>query len=284
MTARTWLYFPGCKINTFMPQYGLSTRSVMTALGISLDQTELNCCGYPVRHENFAAFMVAAVRNLAIAAARGLALMTPCKCCFGNLKHADHWMHQDETLRRQINALLAKEGLAWRQGIVIRHLLSVLDEAVGTDALKTAVTRPLTGLRVAAHYGCHALRPGNITQFDNPLAPTLFERMVALTGATAVNWPLRLECCGQPQTGKNNRVAMALMTRKLDDARQADAQIMATACTHCQMQFDDGQFEYGPPTGCAPVPAVLYTQLLGTAMGLPEEALGLEKNRIPWRF
>lgn len=281
MAAETFLYFPGCKIDRFVPQYGVSTRAVMTQLGITLDETELNCCGYPVRHESFTASILAAARNLAIAAAKGLPLMTPCKCCYGNLKHADYWMRRDSHLRRQVNAILAKEGLAWQKEIHIRHLLTVLDETVGHQRLQEAVIRPLTGVRVAAHYGCHALRPGNITHFDNPLSPTIFERLVAVTGAIAVQWPLRLECCGHPLWEKNNRLSLALMTEKLNDARQSGAQILTTACTYCQMQFDTIQAGHANDAAQR-LPAVLFTQLLGRAMGLPDEILGLADNRIRW--
>jgi heterodisulfide reductase subunit B len=199
-----------------------------------------------------------------------------------DLKHADHWMRQESGLRQQVNTLLAKEGLAWREDMRIRHLLTVLDEEVGFHRLQERVTRPLTGLHVAAHYGCHALRPGNITQFDNPLSPTIFERLVAATGAVAVEWPLRLECCGHPLWQKNNRFSLALMAGKLADARQSGAQIVTTACTHCQMQFDTIQAEHPCQEG-QPLPAILYTQLLGTAMALPESALGLTGNRIQWQ-
>jgi heterodisulfide reductase subunit B len=282
MTLQTYLYFPGCRIRRFLPQYGTSTRAVMAALGIALDTTELNCCGYPVRHENFHAGMVAGARNLAIAAAKGLPLMTPCKCCYGSLKHTDFWMRRDGRLRRHVNTLLAAEGLYWTEDIVIHHLLTVLDEVVGADRVKSRIVHPLNQLPVAAHYGCHALRPGNVTRFDNPLSPTIFERWVALTGAKAVDWSLRLECCGHPLWRKNNRISLSLMNTKLADARQAGARLVTTACTYCQLQFDTVQADHPPQRGPA-VPAVLYTQLLGTAMGLPDEVLGLKKNRIEWR-
>ncbi len=281
MTAKTFLYFPGCKINRFLPQYGDSTRAVLSELNIALDDTELNCCGYPVRHENFAASMTAAARNLAIAAALDLPLMTPCKCCYGNLKHADHWMRQDRRLREQVNGELAGENLAWREEISIRHLLQVLDEEIGPLRLEQRIRRPLDGLRVAASYGCHALRPGNITHFDNPLSPTLFERLIEAIGATPIEWPQATECCGRPLWEKNNRFSLALMDNKIEDARREGADILATACTYCQMQFDTVQAEHREEDPL--LPAVLYTQLLGTAMGLPPEALGLKDNLIQWR-
>jgi len=281
VTDRSYLYFPGCKIHRFLPQYGRATRVVLAALGIELAQVEMNCCGYPVRHENFLAAMTAAARNLALAAAREMPLLTPCKCCYGNLKQADHWLRQRTGLRQRVNGLLKKEGLAWRPDISIRHLLTVLMEDVGLGELAGHVRRPLDGLKVAAHYGCHALRPAGITQFDNPLAPTIFERLVSATGAAAVEWPLRLECCGRPLWEKDNRFSLALMQNKLSDARQAGAQVMATACTYCQMQFDAVQQAQASEDSVL-LPAVLYPQLLGVAMGLPQSALGLCENRIPW--
>lgn len=281
MATRTYLYFPGCKINRFLSQYGTSTRAVLSKLDIALDETELNCCGYPVRHESFAASMTAAARNLAVAASKDLPLMTPCKCCYGNLKHADHWMRKDAGLREQVNGVLADEGLAWKENISIVHLLNLLDNDIGVEGLKGRISHPFKGLNVAASYGCHALRPGNITQFDNSLSPTLFERLVAATGATAVDWPLRLECCGRPLWEKNNRFSLDLMNSKIEDARQSDAQILVTACTYCQMQFDGVQAEHAD-NGKPLLPAVLYTQLLGTAMGFSPDDLGIGANKIPW--
>jgi len=283
MNSQRYLYFPGCKIDPFLPQYGQSTRAVLAELNVQLDEIELTCCGYPIRHENFAAAMTAAARNLAVAAHKGLPLMTPCKCCYGNLKHADYWLRRKSDLRRQVNAVLSREGLAWQDGIPIRHLLTVLDEDIGSKRLQARVIRPLTGLKVAASYGCHALRPGNITQFDNPLTPTIFERLITITGATAVEWPLSLECCGHPLWQKNDRFSLNLMAAKLEDARQSGAQALTTACTYCQLQFDTVQADHAGPAGQV-LPALLYTQLLGTAMGLSADALGVSANRIPWRI
>jgi heterodisulfide reductase subunit B len=283
MATKTYLFFPGCKIDRFLPQYSQSTRSVMSALNIGLEQIEFNCCGYPVRHQNFLASMTAAARNLALAATKQRPIMTPCKCCYGNLKHADHWLRRNRDLRQQVNILLAEEGLAWQEGSVVRHLLTVLDEEIGAETLEARIASPLTDLRVAAHYGCHALRPANITGFDNPLTPTIFERLIEATGASTVDWPLRLDCCGHPLWGKNNRFALALMNNKLADARQAGAHILATACTYCQMQFDDVQsdhIKHDEP----PLPALLFSQLLGKAMGIDDVSLGFAQNRIFWKL
>ena len=281
MTTLRYLYFPGCQLKPQMPQYDLSLRAVMAQFDVVLDDREMNCCGYPVRHRDMTASVLAAARILVLAAREGLALLTPCQCCYGNLKHADYWMRQNVQLRREVNAILKRESLTWAEGIRVRHLLSVLADDIGLAAIRNRITQSLSGLRIAAHYGCHALRPGHVVRFDNPLAPSLFEKLLQAAGATAVDWPLRLECCGHPQWGKNDRLSLALMKRKIEDAHQAGAQLLATACTYCQMQFDAVRADQGRENRAGvDLPAVLCTQLLGRAMGLADEQLGIEANRI----
>jgi heterodisulfide reductase subunit B2 len=274
-------FFPGCKIPYFLEQYGTATRAVLARCKIKLVGLEFTCCGYPVHHLNFEAFVLSAARNLALAEKHGLNILTPCKCCYGSLKHADHWLRERKWLRREINRELEREGLCWKGDTEIRHLLTVLAEDVGFQALGEKIKKPFSGLRVAASYGCHALRPGNIVRFDNPLAPTIFEKLVAVTGAECVEWARRLECCGHPLWEKNNELSLKLLEVKLSDARQSGADLICTACTYCQMQFDTvqaGRPEAGTGGG---LPAILYPQLLGWSMGLPERVLGLNKNRLP---
>ncbi|MEJ2037728.1 MAG: CoB--CoM heterodisulfide reductase iron-sulfur subunit B family protein [Desulfosarcinaceae bacterium] len=282
MSVSGYLYFPGCKLTPFLPQYDRSVRAVLDALEVPLTDLELNCCGYPVRSIDFTASMLCGARILARAAAMQLPVLTPCKCCFGNLKQADYWLRHDSGLRKRVNTLLGEEGLQWSQGVAVRHLLSALAEDVGLARIRAAVKQDLDGLAVAVHYGCHALRPGDVTQFDNPLAPTIFENLVTAMGAFPVNWPLRLDCCGHPAWEKNNRVSLGLSRRKLADAQASGALMLVTACTYCQLQFDENCGQGPEHTDRQPaLPAVLVTQLLGKAMDLEADALGLNQNHVP---
>jgi len=276
-----YAFFPGCKIPNYLPQYETSTRAVTGLFGLELLDLEFNCCGYPVRHENFEASILSAARNMAIAAKEGLDILTPCKCCFGNLKHAEYWLNENSSLKEYINTILAQEGLEWREGIESKHLLSVLFHDIGTETLRASIKRPLEGLRIAAHYGCHALRPSNVVRFDNPLAPTIFEELIAVTGASSVEWSRRLECCGNPLWEKNNVLSIGLMDKKLEDAGQAGAVLLCTACTYCQLQFDCVQNTVNETGSVRPrLPSVLYSQLLGLSLGINEKKLGLRYNKI----
>lgn len=280
-----YAYFPGCKIPWHLPQYGQATQAVCSRLGLELTELEFGCCGYPIRHSSFEASMFTAARNFALAENEGLTIMTPCKCCFGNLRHAAWWLRESPELAESVRRRLAAEGLRLPQHPEVVHLLTALDapeSGRGAHRIREMVMYPLTGLRVAAHYGCHALRPGHVTRFDNPLEPTIFERLLQACGVTPVRWPLRLECCGNPLWGKNDELAAKLALRKLSDAAAAGAETLCTACTYCQLQFDamrprmaglvaPGALEQAPP-------AVLFPQLLGLALGLDAEELGLEHN------
>jgi heterodisulfide reductase subunit B len=265
-------YFPGCKIPRHLPAYDDSTRAVLRALDVDLVETGPGCCGYPVRHRSFEAAVYSAARVLAAARQLGLPLLTPCMCCYGSLRHAEHWLREHPPLRRAANRLLAEEGLEWAEGAGIHHLLSVLHDDIGPAAIRSRLKAPLKGLRVAAHYGCHALRPARIVCFDNPLTPARFEALVEATGAAPLEWPARLECCGNPAWGKNDRMAGICLRKKIDGAAHAGADRIATACTYCQLQFGPVRRVLLPEN---PGPeAVLFTRLLGEALGIDPGELG----------
>ncbi len=275
-----YVYFPGCKIPAWLPAYDRATREILRVLDIDLIDCEFNCCGYPIRHQHVEASFLSSARVMALADRHNAPLMTPCMCCYGNLKHAQYWLGENRVLRQRVNAILKKENLHWKPGIRVRHLLQVLKEDLGLAAVAAAVVQPQKNVRVAAHYGCHALRPADIVQFDDPQSPTIFENLIAVTGATAVDWPLRLSCCGAPLWGKNDTLSTQLMQKKIEDADRAGADIICTACTYCQHQFDQVRLEtipYAPP-----IPAVLYPQLLGLSLGIKPVGLGLNENRIQW--
>ena len=276
--------FLGCKIPFFLEHYAAATRAILHALNVELVELEFNCCGNSISDLSLEALMLLGARNLALAQQQNLDILTPCKCCFGNLKRTAYFLNKDDALRKRINRLLQDEDLRWDGHTQVKHLLSVLADDIGIEALEARIKHPFRGLKIAAHYGCQALRPSRITNFDNPFAPTIFEKLVALTGAEPVEWPRRLECCGNPLWGKNNQLSLDLMQKKVNDSRQAGAHYLCTACTHCQIQFDTVQgTELGQQNSGEKVASILYPQLMGLSLGLSEAALGLESNQVDIR-
>jgi len=276
--------FLGCNIPARVEQYDASARAVLRQVDVEVtDIREFNCCGYPLRNSNRKAFLLSSAVNLALAEKAGLDIMTLCKCCFGSLKEAAHILSEDESLRSEINVLLADRGLTYGGSVGIRHFLSVLYHDVGLDAIKGKVIAPYKKFKIATHYGCHALRPSKVTGFDDPVAPSLFDRLVEVTGAVSVDWASKLECCGAPVLGVNDALSMKLTERKLADGKKAGANYLCSACPYCHLQFDTVQGMMISGNGSDPLASILYPQLLGLSMGIDEKTLGIGKNRLDIR-
>jgi heterodisulfide reductase subunit B len=247
-----------------------------------VDIREFNCCGYPLRNIDFKVFLLSSARNLALAEKKNLPVMTLCKCCYGSLKKADTLMKENASLKKEVNATLEKEGLEYEGRIEIKHLLSVLHKDIGIDAIKGKIATTFKGLKIATHYGCHALRPSQVVGFDNAVAPTLFDQLVEATGAESIDWPMKLECCGAPLWGINDRLSMDLTLKKLTDGKKSGADYVCAACPYCHIQFDKVQkMILSQRNVNHPLPSILYTQLLGLSLGIDRKALGLEMNEIP---
>lgn len=274
--------FIGCNIPARLTQYESSARAVLRKLDVGLvDIKAFNCCGYPLRNIDHQAFLLSSARNLALAAKESLNIISLCKCCYGSLKKADHLLKENASLRGEINGILNTEGLKYDGNIEVKHLLSVLYHEVGIEAIKEKIEKTFEGLKIATHYGCHALRPSKIVQFDDPVAPSIFDRLVEATGAKSIDWAAKLDCCGGPLLGINDELSMDLTEKKLVSGKQSDADCLCTACPYCQMQFDNVQKMILSIRGTDHhIPSLLYSQLLGLSMGIERDLLGLEMNEL----
>jgi len=249
-TTMKFASFIGCNIPARVSQYADATEAVFEKLDIELVEfAEFNCCGYPARNIDHRAFVLSAAQNLAVAEAAGLDIMVMCKK-----------LHYEGRVR-------------------VNHLLSVLHRDVGLKNLKPFISNSYSGLQIAVSYGCHALRPSKITGFDDPVSPVLFDELVEITGAYSVDWSRKLDCCGAPLTGINDRLAMDMTLKKLTSAKEAGAHFLCTACPYSHLQFDRVQYRIARNSeNWEPVAPILYPQLLGLSMGIDEQTLGLSKS------
>jgi len=273
--------FLGCNIPVRVDQYDASARAVLQQVGVQLvDIREFNCCGYPMRNVDQKAFLFSSAINLALAEKAGLDILALCKCCFGTLKEAEHILKEEGTLQKEVKQLLAQKGLKYSGKIQIKHFLSVLYHDVGLDTLKSNITRQYKDFKIATHYGCHALRPSKITRFDDPVAPSIFDKLVEVTGAKSVDWARKLECCGAPVLGFNDDLSMNLTKKKISSGKKAGADYLCSACPYCHLQFDIVQKMMVSQNGNDPLASVLYPQLLGLCMGIDEKTLGIGMNQL----
>jgi heterodisulfide reductase subunit B len=275
-------FFLGCTVPARLPQYETSSRAVLEAFGVELvDIKEFNCCGYPIRNTEYKAAILASARNIALAERQNLDMLVLCQCGFGMLKHADYHLKRNPGLKEEINALLQREGMTYEGGIEIKHILSVLHHDVGIETIKEKISRPFKELKIATHYGCHALRPSEVTQFADPVNPRLFDDLVEATGAESIDWQARLDCCGAPLFGVNDDLSMDLMEKKVMNARESGADYLCVGCPYCHIQFDTVQaMLQGKRGGNHLLPSILYPQLLGLTLGMESRVLGLGMNHI----
>jgi heterodisulfide reductase subunit B len=187
---------------------------------------------------------------------------------------------QNPGLLDQVNQALREEGLHYAGQAQVKHLLQVLDQDVGVEALRRQISRPYRNLKVAAMYGCHALRPSRVTKFDDPYAPTLIDRLVQVTGADSVSWEGRLSCCGAPVRHTNDQISLAMITSRLRESRLGRADVLLVNCPYSQMQAD-WAYETTAKVDQEEMVAgtVLFPQLLGLTMGLSPQELSLELSK-----
>ena len=156
------------------------------------------------------------------------------------------------------------------------HVLDVLVNHYGADAIRAKVTKPLGGLRVASYYGCLLTRPPEIVAFDEPEHPTAMDDLVSAIGGTPITWPYKTECCGASLAMTNGGAACRLGYRLMAMARDCGAECLAVACPLCQVNLDLRQTDLRAGHEDLPEIPVLYlTQLLGLSLGLSGKEVGL---------
>jgi heterodisulfide reductase subunit B len=274
----------GCVIPTMQYAYEMSVREIMPRLGIELvDLDNVSCCGTPVQSINMYSAVYLAARNIAIAEKAGFnELLVVCNGCHLSLFEASHLLGHDEKLREEINTSLKDEELQYSGKIKIWHTIDFLHDAVGEAAIKKAVTHSLNGLKFAVHYGCHILRPSSVGTVDDPENPQKLDRLVEWLGAQSISYPEKLDCCGDMLMLSNAHAAFTFSGLKLKAVQDLDVDALIDACPSCQNMFDMRQKSAAATTGAKlNMPVLYYTQLLGIAMEIPQEKLGLNLNRSP---
>lgn len=266
-----YAYYPGCSQEGGEENFGKSTEAVCHALGIELQEIpDWTCCGASSGHflnEDLCRALPA--RDLAIAEKMGLDTICVCAACYLRLRYARHEVRHNAELRRKLEEWL---GMPYEGKYNVKHLLDVIVNDLGLEAVKAKVTRPLNGLRVVCYYGCYLMRPPEIVAFDDPENPTAMDRLMRVLGADARDWSPKVDCCGGSLMLTKSDAVHDLVGRIVDSARQVDAEAIVTACPMCTMNLEAMQ------KGKDKLPIVYFTELLGVAMGLPDARKWLKKH------
>lgn len=283
-----YLFFKGCTIPAKLPNVEKLALEVLPEIGIELQEEEqFSCCPDPVQLEgaNHYFWLSTAARNIAIAEEKGMNIMTLCNGCLNTLAIANDKLKKSPELKAAVNNVLKEIGKEYKGTIEVKHLMQVIKEDLGYDALKSKVKKPLTGLKVAGHPGCHLLMPDEILKYDNPTDPEEYDKFITALGATAIDYKTKADCCGVALNLVGDKEAnnKCVATKLLDIKNNTGAQILSTGCPFCFTQFDMGQInasrEY-PELKETKIPVMYAVELLGLAMGKSLDEIGYKTHRI----
>jgi heterodisulfide reductase subunit B len=160
----------------------------------------------------------------------------------------------------------------------VRHLLDVMVNDIGAQAIADRIKRPLTNLRIAPYYGCQTVRP--YSPFDAPYLPQTLDHLLAALDAQVQPNPMKAACCGGTLMTTKREVGLKLITDLIEAVEGADC--IVTVCPLCVMNLDSYQGLVSKKVGHAvSIPVLYLPELLGLAFGLPEQQLGLKHHIVP---
>ena len=284
--AKPYAFFLGCMIPNRYPGIELAMRNVAPLLDIELrDMEGASCCPAPGVFKSFdkTTWLALAARNLIIAESMNCDILTLCSGCYGTLKEANEILKANPDQKEKVNQILKDFGKEYHGTIQVRHVAEVLALDYGPEKLRSMVKKPLP-LKAAVHYGCHLLKPSKYREIKSPERPRFLNDMVEALGATSIPYRDKSMCCGAGGGVRTAslEVSLDMAREKLQNIKEAGADLIVTPCGFCVFQFDRGQIEIRDKMGVQfNIPVLHYVQFLGLALGLPPDKVGLLNNAIP---
>jgi heterodisulfide reductase subunit B len=275
----------GCTVQTEQYGYEASVRATMPRLGVELvDMTGASCCGFPpFSSVNELAWLYSSARNMAIAEEMNLPLFALCNGCHLSFAETKQRLANSPELKAKVNEKLAGEGLRYEGKVELVHIFELLHDVIGKDKITTALSNPLKGLKFAAQPGCHAIRPSIVGRPDSSENPRKLDDLITWLGAEAGDYPEKNDCCGSSLAIASGKTVLDIAGEKLKAVKRQGFDGLVTTCPFCFKVYDNKQRAIQVTVGSKDVeiPVFYYTQLLGLAMGLKHEVLGLDLNQSP---
>jgi heterodisulfide reductase subunit B len=282
-----YAYFPGCSaVATGIP-FTLSADYVGERIGMELTEIpDWCCCGTSAALVTDGDLAVALpARSLALAEWMdpALTVATPCAGCYSSLKSAVHYARASEKNRLHLEKLIE---MPYAASADVVSFLEIMALPENREAIASALTSSLHGLRVASYYGCALVRPPDVCKFDDPENPQSMDDLMVIAGAEPVDWAFKTECCGASHQISEPKGARRLIERIFEDAAANDTEAIVTACPLCMLNLDMREREINTQrvaVGKAPfnIPVYYFTELLGVAMGGSMKQLGIDRHFWP---
>jgi heterodisulfide reductase subunit B len=279
-----YAYFPGCSRHSTGKEYEDSAKSVCKFLDIELvELPDWNCCGSGDAIYSFKPLFSISLgaRNLAIAEKMQMDIVTPCNSCYFTLNRINKILKENSDTKTKVNEALASLGFNYNGNTRVWHLASILLSDKVLQKIKETVRNQLTNLNVASYYGCYLIRPPGICNFDDPEHPTRMDDLIETLGASKVDYYGKTRCCGSFLGITNEKIALKMSKDILLSAKDAGADCLATACAMCHLNLDARQKDIESRFDVKlNIPVLHFTQLIGLALGIEPEKIGLNRNCV----
>jgi heterodisulfide reductase subunit B len=256
-------YYPGCTATSTSIEYDKSVRETSQYLGIDLEEIpDWTCCGASSGHViNQELALALPSRNLALANRMSLGIVAPCPACSLRHKIAEYELKKDPELKTKIEEDI---GMNLELSQKSKHILEVLYQDVGIDAIKKKVQKSLKGLKVVTYYGCYLVRPPEITGFDDPENPTIMDKIMEALDVEVIDWSYKVDCCGGGLSIVAPEIVKKLVGKIVTAASGVGADAIVTACGICQANLDMRQPKN---SGSHPMPVFYFSELSALAFG-----------------
>ncbi len=273
-------YYPGCTLKTKARNLEDPAIASMEALGLKLEEIpRWNCCGavYSLADDDLI-HQVAPVRNLIRVKEQGKnEVVTLCSFCLNTLKRANLLMKENAEKGNTLNSFMDEE-IDYSGEVEVVHLLEVLRDEIGWEALAQKVKLPLRELKIASYYGCTLLRPREIA-IDSVENPTILREFLKALGASPVDFPESTRCCGSYQIISNPDDISEYARDILNSALRHGAEALVLTCPLCDYNLGQGQKELmRKHSEFKGMPLFYFTQLLALALGLDSQVCHFELN------
>ncbi len=264
----------GCNIPFNAPDIEQSFRQVFPALGVEVTELEgASCCPAWGTAPSFDmnAWLALSARNITLAEAQGVDIMTGCNSCFGVLSEAKHIIDKRPEKKQIVNEKLTAINREYQGTSRIHHVSHVLHDKVSTRTISEKIRFNLEGLKIAIQPGCHLLWPSKIMENaePDPFFPTHLKELCEALGAEAPHYSRLTGCCGMgAMRSADRKKSFTLVREKLRSMKEEiDPDIIVTTCSSCYLQFDSAQklLRDNNQIGFS-IPVLYYTQLLALAM------------------
>lgn len=278
-----YAYYPGCAAKQIQKEADWSAQAICTEVGIKLhDMPGATCCGSGnLQEHDLAAALCVNARIFSQAEEMGMDIVTICNTCLQTFTYANHRFQHEPDLLEQVNGILQKAGVRPYAGTIdVKHLIWVLVDDLGVEALQKHISNPLNGLKVAPFYGCHAMRPNQIFQGRGGTVegPKYLDKIIETIGGESVDYYGKDKCCGFHTMLVNEEEFLHMSGGHSQQAKEAGAEVMISPCTLCDMALGAYQSRSEKALGRRiDLPEMNVAQLVGAAMGMDEKTLGFSR-------